>query len=125
MSIRPGRPAQLPSDPNLLPNYAHGDPSLTPEGGWHTFLRQARAEIRNYRRVSQANAVRWVRALRDNLQPFTHGVYVNALGETSDELVRKAYGPNYAWLVEIKKKYDPTNALRLNQNVKPGQHLNN
>ena len=59
------------------------------------------------------------RSLRDNLQPFAHGVYVNQLGETSEELVRAAYGPNYARLVEIKKKYDPKNVLRLNQNIKP------
>jgi FAD/FMN-containing dehydrogenase len=43
----------------------------------------------------------------------------NQLGDTSDELVRPAYGPNYACLVEIKKKYDPKNVLRLNQNIKP------
>jgi FAD/FMN-containing dehydrogenase len=46
-------------------------------------------------------------------------VYVNQLGETSEELVRTAYGPNYARLVEIKKKYDPKNVLRLNQNIQP------
>jgi FAD/FMN-containing dehydrogenase len=45
-------------------------------------------------------------------------VYVNQLGDTSEELVRAAYGPNYARLVEIKKKYDPQNVLRLNQNIK-------
>lgn len=64
-------------------------------------------------------AVRWVKALRDDLQPFAHGVYVNQLGETSDALVKASYGPNYARLVEIKKKYDPKNVLRLNQNIKP------
>jgi hypothetical protein len=42
----------------------------------------------------KADAVQWVKALRDNLQPFAHGVYVNQLGETSDELVRAGYGPN-------------------------------
>ncbi len=71
------------------------------------------------------SAVRWVNALRDNLQPFAHGLYVNGLSDTSDELVRAAYGPNYARLVEIKKKYDPTNVLRLNQNVKPDRPSNN
>lgn len=69
--------------------------------------------------AEKANAVRWVTALRDNLQPFADGVYTNQLGETSDELVRAAYGPNYARLAEIKKKYDPQNVLRLNQNIHP------
>jgi Berberine and berberine like len=64
-------------------------------------------------------AVQWVKSLRDNLQPFPHGVYVNRLGETSEELVRTAYGPNYARLVEIKKTYDPKNVLRLSQNIQP------
>ena len=62
--------------------------------------------------------MRWVEATRDSLQPFAHGVYVNQLGDTSDQLVRLAYGLNYARLVETKKKYDPNNVLRLNQNIK-------
>lgn len=69
--------------------------------------------------AEKAEVVRWVQATRDNLQPFAHGVYINQLGDTSDQLVRLAYGPNYARLVEIKKKYDPNNVLRLNQNIKP------
>src|SRR5579859_6590307 len=73
----------------------------------------------------KADAVRWVQATRDNLQPFAHGVYVNQLGDTSDQLVRLAYGANYARLVQIKKKYDPNNVLRLNQNIKPDSSSNN
>jgi hypothetical protein len=69
--------------------------------------------------AEKASAVQWVKSLRDSLQPFAHGVYVNQLGETSEELVHAAYGPNYTRLVEIKKKYDPRNVLRLNQNIKP------
>jgi FAD binding domain/Berberine and berberine like len=69
--------------------------------------------------VEKVEVVRWVRAARDILQPFAHGVYVNQLGDTSDQLVRSAYGQNYARLVEIKKKYDPNNVLRLNQNINP------
>jgi hypothetical protein len=69
--------------------------------------------------AEKAEVVRWVNAARDTLLPFAHGVYVNQLGDTSDQLVRSAYGPNYARLVEIKKKYDPQNVLRLNQNIKP------
>ena len=44
---------------------------------------------------------------------------MNQLDDTSDQLVRAAYGPNYARLVEIKKKYDSNNVPRLNQNIKP------
>ncbi len=73
----------------------------------------------------KANAVRWVNALRDNLHPFSHGLYVNGLSGTSGELVRAAYGSNYARLVEIKKKYDPANVLRLNPNIKPDTPANN
>ena len=69
--------------------------------------------------AEKVEAIRWVQATRDNLQPFAHGVYVNQLGDTSDQLVRSAYGPNYARLVEIKRKYDPNNVLRLNQNINP------
>lgn len=69
--------------------------------------------------ADQASAVQWVKSLRDKLQPLARAVYVNQLGETSDELVKAAYGPNYARLAQIKKKYDPTNVLRLNQNIKP------
>jgi len=72
----------------------------------------------------KAEVVRWVQATRDSLQPFANGVYVNQLGDTSDQLVRSGYGPNYARLVKIKKKYDPNNVLRLNQNIKPDNASN-
>lgn len=69
--------------------------------------------------AGKTNAVRWVKALRDELQPLARGVYANQLGETSDDLVRSAYGSNYARLAMVKKKYDPRNVLRINQNIKP------
>ena len=69
--------------------------------------------------VDKPRAVQWVKALRDELQPLARGTYVNQLGETSEELVRAAYGTHFSRLAAIKKKYDPTNALRLNQNIQP------
>ena len=75
--------------------------------------------------AEKASAMQWVRALRDKLQPFAKGAYSNQLGETSEALVRASYGPNYARLAEIKKKYDPTNVLRLNQNIKPATSSGN
>ena len=74
--------------------------------------------------AGKAEVVRWVQTTRDNLQPFAHGVYVNQLGDTSEQLVRSGYGPNYTRLVEIKKKYDPNNVLLLNQNIKPDSASN-
>jgi hypothetical protein len=69
--------------------------------------------------ADRARAIEWVTALRDSLQSLAHGAYVNQLGETSEELVRTAYGAHYTRLAAIKKKYDPNNVLRLNQNIKP------
>jgi Berberine and berberine like len=34
--------------------------------------------------------------------------------------MRSAFGPQYEQLVELKRKYDPTNLFRLNQNIPPG-----
>jgi FAD/FMN-containing dehydrogenase len=69
--------------------------------------------------ADRSRAIEWVKALRDSLQPFARGAYVNQLGETSEELVRTAYGAHYTRLAAIKKKYDPKNVLRSNQNIKP------
>lgn len=69
--------------------------------------------------AEKSSAVQWVKDVRDSLKPFAHGVYVNQLGETSEELVKASYATNYPRLVQIKKKYDPRNVLRLNQNITP------
>ena len=67
----------------------------------------------------EADARQWTKALRTVLDPFSRGMYVNHLSEPSDDYVKAAYGPNYGRLVDIKKKYDPTNLLALNPNIKP------
>jgi FAD binding domain/Berberine and berberine like len=69
--------------------------------------------------ADRLRSVQWVKALRDALRPLASGVYVNQLGETSEELVQAAYGTHYARLAAIKKKFDPRNVLRLNQNIRP------
>ncbi|HZG23085.1 MAG TPA: BBE domain-containing protein [Chitinophagaceae bacterium] len=35
--------------------------------------------------------------------------------------VRQAYGDNYQRLSVLKRKYDPSNFFRMNQNVKPAE----
>ena len=64
--------------------------------------------------------IRWARDLWDAMRPFsTGGVYANNLGEEGAERVQAAYGENYPRLAALKKKYDPTNFFRLNQNIWP------
>jgi len=62
----------------------------------------------------------WARELFMAAAPFaTGGAYVNFLTEEEGDRVRAAYGTNYHRLAEIKKKYDPTNFFRRNQNILP------
>lgn len=64
--------------------------------------------------------IRWARELWSAVRPFSMGgVYANNLGDEGEDRVRAAYGKNYARLVALKNKYDPTNFFRLNQNIRP------
>jgi FAD/FMN-containing dehydrogenase len=65
--------------------------------------------------------IAWTRATYAALEPFfASGRYVNYLdGDERADAVRSAYGPNYERLVEIKRRYDPQNLFRLNQNIVP------
>jgi FAD/FMN-containing dehydrogenase len=46
-------------------------------------------------------------------------VYVNSLDEDEGNRIREAYGPNYERLRQIKRRYDPDNFFRCNQNIVP------
>lgn len=65
--------------------------------------------------------IEWTRSLFEGMKPFSEGkVYVNFLMDEGQGRVRAAYGPEkYERLVAIKRRYDPDNFFRLNQNVKP------
>jgi hypothetical protein len=63
---------------------------------------------------------RWARELFAAWEPhLPRAVYVNDLGDEGEERAQSAYGENYARLVALKTKYDPSNFFRLNQNIKP------
>jgi FAD/FMN-containing dehydrogenase len=48
------------------------------------------------------------------------GGYVNfMMDDEGDARVRAAYGANHARLVEVKRRYDPDNLFRVNQNIRP------
>jgi len=62
----------------------------------------------------------WVDDLAGILRQDGHGAYVNFLGEEGEEGVREAY-PDATWdrLRSIKRRYDPDNLFRGNQNIPP------
>lgn len=64
--------------------------------------------------------IAWAREFFARSQPFASGgVYINFLTQDEADRIAFAYGANYSRLVELKKKYDPTNLFRMNQNIKP------
>jgi FAD/FMN-containing dehydrogenase len=65
--------------------------------------------------------VAWARATTAALEPFTAaGHYVNDMSDVEEGLARRIYGPaKHDRLVELKRRYDPDNVFRLNQNISP------
>jgi hypothetical protein len=48
------------------------------------------------------------------------GAYVNYMGDAGDERLRASYGEaKYERLLALKRRYDPANLFRLNQNITP------
>jgi hypothetical protein len=65
--------------------------------------------------------IEWTRTIWQAMEKhLSNKVYVNALGVEGQERVREAYGNSYAKLAELKRKYDPDNFFRMNQNIIPG-----
>ena len=62
----------------------------------------------------------WAREFFKASAPYASaGAYVNFMTAEEGDRVAAAYGSNYERLVEIKRRYDPENVFRLNQNIKP------
>ncbi|MEZ4682364.1 MAG: FAD-binding oxidoreductase [Caldilineaceae bacterium] len=62
----------------------------------------------------------WGRGYWEALHPYNlGGAYINFMMEEGQERIQATYGDNYARLVAVKTKYDPTNLFRVNQNIKP------
>jgi FAD/FMN-containing dehydrogenase len=65
--------------------------------------------------------IAWTRETFEALGPhMTDRRYMNYMSADDGGFVRQAYGPNYDRLVEVKRRYDPGNLFRLNQNIDPG-----
>ena len=63
----------------------------------------------------------WAREALADLAPFaSDGRYVNDVAEVGADLARTVYGDaKYERLVALKRKWDPDNVFRLNQNIQP------
>lgn len=61
----------------------------------------------------------WIRTLWDKVDDERTGVYVNFLETEGDDRIEECYGENFPRMQELKRKYDPMNMFRFNQNIKP------
>ncbi len=62
----------------------------------------------------------WAKEYWDALHPYSAGgAYVNFMMEEGQDRVRATYRDNYQRLAMVKKKYDPANFFRVNQNIHP------
>jgi hypothetical protein len=77
----------------------------------HTFWKKA---------TERSSAWEWVEGFFAAILPMSSGaVYVNGLENEDEARARAAYGDNYDRLSQLKRKYDPDNFFRVNQNVRP------
>ncbi|BBL78273.1 FAD-linked oxidase [Rubrobacter xylanophilus] len=66
--------------------------------------------------------VGWARETETAMRPWMdERVYLNFIGDEGMERVRSAFGEaKYRRLTAIKRRYDPENLFRINQNIPPG-----
>lgn len=64
--------------------------------------------------------IKWSRDFFKASEPFaTGGVYINFMTADETDRVKAAYGSSFDRLTEVKKKFDPKNLFRMNQNISP------
>jgi len=65
---------------------------------------------------------KWAKDYWTATHPYSAGgAYVNFMMDEGEDRIRATYGKNYDRLAKIKKRYDPTNFFRVNQNIKPAK----
>jgi FAD/FMN-containing dehydrogenase len=64
--------------------------------------------------------ISWSRDFFKDAEPYaTGGVYINFMTDEESDRIPAAYGETFERLGRVKRKYDPRNFFRLNQNIKP------
>ncbi len=101
-----GAMARIPANATAWPNRdAH-------------FIMNAHARWRD--KAQDTAGIEWARRLFQATAPFATGsAYVNFMPDDENDRVEKTYGTNYPRLAEIKRRYDPDNLFRMNQNIRP------
>jgi FAD/FMN-containing dehydrogenase len=73
--------------------------------------------------ADDAANIDWTRSFWQRMRSHSHHgrMYLNfpGQGEEGEKILQDTFGANYARLREIKRKYDPQNRFRFNQNLKP------
>ena len=70
--------------------------------------------------ADEADAAAWIDGMAGVLRPLARGVYANFVGDEGEARVREAYpAATYERLAAIKRRVDPSNLFRLNQNIRP------
>lgn len=66
------------------------------------------------------SCIGWARELFEAARPYSAGTaYINFMPADESDRVQQAYGASYHRLAELKRRYDPANLFRMNQNVTP------
>jgi UDP-N-acetylenolpyruvoylglucosamine reductase len=65
---------------------------------------------------------KWCKEYSEALHPYSAGgAYLNFIMNEGQERIKASYKHNYDRLTRIKRKYDPRNFFRVNQNIVPGE----
>ena len=64
----------------------------------------------------------WCKEYWDALHPYSAGgAYLNFIMNEGQDRIKASYKHNYTRLASIKRRYDPDNFFRINQNILPGE----
>jgi FAD/FMN-containing dehydrogenase len=87
------------------------------DGGWAGVIVGVDPDPANSERIT-----RWAQDYWQELHPTSAGAaYINFMMAEGDDRIRASYHGNYERLARVKRRYDPTNAFHVNQNIPPAE----
>jgi FAD/FMN-containing dehydrogenase len=116
---------QMPTEQSLVVlEHMHGAASRVPVAHTAFGLRRVHYSVNIMPSWSDPamaeKCIDWAKGLASVLNRFgASDAYVNYLGDEGPSAIKASYGANYGKLARLKKKYDPDNFFRFNQNIPP------